>query len=254
MVAERAAPVTHYAPIVARRPWLAPRSNGQRLHAGVDLSAPPGTPVLSPEAGRVVGVVLDADSPEHARAWGGYGPALVVIEGASGIFHRLTHLASTGIVVRRGDIIASAGVPVGRISALAHTHWEVMVQPRRTEPFATVELSLDPLAWIVGDFVQYDAVRHGCAHAPGRTARTPRACRVGYRGSMAPAPGPRGGHAVPNPTPEVSTFAPTDRPSNSSSPVPEPARQQQQRGNRNGGFAWLALIVIAIGLNSGSRR
>lgn len=252
MAPPRIAPVASYAPIVERRAWLASRAHGQRLHAGVDLAARPGTPVLSPEAGRVVLVELNADA---SPAWKGYGPALVIIEGASGVFHRLTHLAASGVVVRPGDILASSGVPVGRISTLAHTHWEVMVQPRRTEPFATVELSLDPLAWVVGELVQYNAAVNGCAPTPGRTARTPRACRVGYRGSMAPAPGPRGGHAVPTPTePRADTSAPMEAPSNSSpSPVTEPRRAAVPR-NRNGGFVWLAILAaIVIGKSTGSK-
>lgn len=251
MAPPRIAPVASYAPITGRRQWLASRSDGQRLHAGVDLAAPPGTPVLSPEAGRVVGVVLDAD---HTNAWKGYGPALVIIEGTSGVFHRLTHLSAEGIRVRRGDLIGSSGVPVGRVSGLAHTHWEVMVQPRRTEPYATVELSLDPLAWVVGDIVQYDPARHPCAPHPGRTARTPRACRVGYRGSLAPAPGPRGGHAVPTPTgPVADTSAPTDQPSNSSPSATEPTRRTEVPRNRNGGFGWLVLAMIGFGLSTGRK-
>jgi len=249
-VADRIAPVAHYAPVVARRQWLASRSDGQRLHAGIDLAAAPGTVVSSPEAGRVVLVQTNANG---TNAWRGYGPAVVIIEGASGLFHRLTHLADEGILVRPGDILASAGVPVGRISSLAHTHWEVMTRPRRTEPYATVELSLDPLAWIVGELVQYDPARHPCAPHPGRTARTPRACRVGYRGSLAPAPGPRGGSAVPIPIPTRAPVADT------SAPMAPPSRSSRfpSRSNtqtENGGFLWLALAVIVLGSTSGRRN
>ena len=82
MAPPRIAPVSRYAPITGKRQWLAPRSNGQRMHAGVDLAAAPGTPVRSPEAGRVVLGELDADA---SPAWAGYGPALVILEGQSGV-------------------------------------------------------------------------------------------------------------------------------------------------------------------------
>ena len=195
----RAFPVARYAPIVGRRAWLADRSNGERLHAGIDLAAPPGTVVASPEAGEVI--VVEAAANE-TRRWAGYGPAVVVVRGASGAFHRLTHLASTGIRVAVGDLLQSPGVPIALISSLAHLHWEVMARPSRTNPFATVELCADPVEWVQGRWVQYDAATMRRPSAPGPTTKTPRAFRTGYVGPMSPAPGPPGG----GPGPSAATF------------------------------------------------
>ena len=256
MAPPRITPVARYASVTGKRQWLASRSNGARLHAGIDLAAAPGTPVLSPEAGRVVLIELDADA---SPAWAGYGPALVIMEGQSGVFHRLTNLAREGIAVRVGDIVQSSGVRVGRISGLSHTHWEVLVQPRRTAPYATVELSLDPLAWVVGELVQYDPTVNGGPTRPGRDAKTPRAFRVGYRGSLAPAPRPRGGGAVPNPTPrpnEPESSARTAPPSPSTPSATEPTRRAAgpRPQNRNGGFVWIAILAaLAVAMNTGSK-
>jgi murein DD-endopeptidase MepM/ murein hydrolase activator NlpD len=272
-MADRVPPVGSYAPVTGKREWLASRSHGARLHAGIDLAAAPGTRVCTPEAGRVVVVELRADAP--GSAWKGYGPAVVVIEGASGAYHRLTHLAADGVTVRVGDILATPGTPVGRISALAHTHWEVMTLPRRRAPFATVELSLDPLAWLVGNVVQYDATIHGGPPTPGRTALTPRAFRVGYRGSLAPAPRLRGALPVPNPTREESTNASASRaateapsqPTNSEAATEASLPPQRQADSRarpprarsnnpgQGGLGWLVILAaLAVLSMSGSRR
>jgi len=270
-MAERTTPVAHYAPITGKREWLAPRSNGARLHAGVDLGAPRGTPVLSPEPGRVVLVELHADS---TQAWKGYGPAIVVIEGASGAYHRLAHLSSTGVRVRRGDIIAQAGVPIAEVGPLErvvngevrrndHCHWEVLVQPRRTAPFATVELSVDPLAWLVGQVVQYDAVLNGGPPHPSNLPLTPRAFRLAYRGSLSPAPRLRGALPAANPTRSPSaadSSAATAQASTStqSATTDSTRRNPPTRGpatsGKSGGL-WLAILaVLAVSLMSGSRN
>ena len=187
----RAFPVARYAPIVGRRAWLADRSDGERLHAGIDLAAPPGTVVASPEAGEVI--VVEAAANE-TRRWSGYGPAVVVLRGASGAFHRLTHLASTGIRVAVGDFLQSPGVPVGLISSLAHLHWEVMARPSRTNPYATVELCADPVEWVQGRWVQYDPATMRGPSAPGRTTTTRRpataTAKLGFRFPLPTLPSP----------------------------------------------------------------
>jgi murein DD-endopeptidase MepM/ murein hydrolase activator NlpD len=180
----RLPPLRNYAPIAGRRAWLAARSDGARLHAGVDLAAHPGTPVVAPADGRVVRVVRDADA---TPGWRGYGPAVVVVRDDDGAYHVLAHLAPDVHLPSHGDVVR-AGARVGSVSRLAHVHWEVRAVPMPPAGVAIVELAADPIAWLSGRIVRWDG---RCPPRPGDTARTPRACRPSWTG---PAP------AIPWPT------------------------------------------------------
>ncbi len=90
----------------------------QTVHNGVDLGGPPGSPILSPGAGRVV--------------YTGFRQVTgltVVIEHLPGIFSVMMHLDS--IAVRSGQLL-SRGQVIGGLGASGlatgpHLHWEVRV-------------------------------------------------------------------------------------------------------------------------------
>jgi len=105
-----------------------------RFHAGVDLGASAGTPIVAAADGRVV-----------AAGWhGGYGRQ-VAIAHASGIETSYGHMsriaAFPGELVRRGQVIGyvgSSGLATG-----PHLHFEVMKDGRPVNPM-TARLSAGP--------------------------------------------------------------------------------------------------------------
>lgn len=93
-----------------------PFSGEGAFHAGVDLSADPGTPVQATGDGFV----------KHAE-WGGAYGRLVVIDHGNNFETFYAHLSRfnvvTGQIVRRGEIIGTSG-STGRVSG-PHLHYEV---------------------------------------------------------------------------------------------------------------------------------
>lgn len=170
-------------PTRPRLRWLASRSNGARLHAGVDLVAPPHTPVLAPEAGEVVLVSGrdDGDARSPRPGWRGYGPVVLVLRGESGRFHVLAHVTDASPVGTR----VHAGAEVALVSRLRHVHWEVRTALQPPRGRAVVEVALNPGPWLDGVDELYSRAQHGCPPRPGNTVQTPRDCRPGAE------PGPR---------------------------------------------------------------
>lgn len=104
-----------------------PHGGGHRLHAGLDIAAPRGTPVIAPADGHVV----------FAGYHSAYGN-LVVVDHGYGITTKYAHLhrmhVRVGDRVQRGDRVAKVG-NTGR-STGPHLHFEVhkdgvAVNPRR---------------------------------------------------------------------------------------------------------------------------
>lgn len=96
--------------------------NGQRaFHAGIDFSAPPGTPVYATADGVVVEV---SNSPGYGRT--------IIIEHASGLMTLYAHLSSIrvkeGDRVKRHSVIGGIG-STGR-STGPHLHYEVLSKTR----------------------------------------------------------------------------------------------------------------------------
>lgn len=177
--------------------WLAARSGGHRLHAGLDLHAGAGTVVRAPEAGRIVltfSASTGDETPRQSRpvGWAGYGPYGLLIHGDSGWYHLLGHVDSLtaidGARVAEGDVVA-VGSPVG------HVHWEVRARSRPPVGVATVETCADPRTWLDGAPVLWSGQ---CPPEPDDTVHTPRACRPGWRGP-APLPFARPLRAVATP-------------------------------------------------------
>jgi hypothetical protein len=95
-------------------PW----EEGGRLHAGVDIAAPPGQPVLATADGVVMRATTEA----------GYG-RFVELKHAAGLFTRYAHLARFAPQIAPG-VAVKAGQPVGETGSTgnatgAHLHFEV---------------------------------------------------------------------------------------------------------------------------------
>lgn len=102
-----------------------PFSGEGAIHAGVDISAPLGTPVHC----AADGIVL------RAEYYGGYGK-LIVIDHGNGMSTRYGHLSRFDVVpgqeVRRGDVIAFSGM-TGRATS-PHLHFEVRLGGAAVNP------------------------------------------------------------------------------------------------------------------------
>jgi len=96
-----------------------------RPHDGLDITAPYGTPIVAPAAGRITRVGWE----------NGYG-LTVEIDHGYGIVTRYAHMSRTAVAVgqsvRRGDrlgFVGSTGLSTG-----PHLHYEVIVEGRPTDP------------------------------------------------------------------------------------------------------------------------
>ena len=103
-----------------------PFGGGRRMHSGVDLAVPFGSPVYAPSAGIV----------SHAAWRGGYG-LLIAVEHGSGFQTRFGHLSSVAVVpgqhVKKGDLLGQVG-STGR-STGPHLHYELRVGGISVNPF-----------------------------------------------------------------------------------------------------------------------
>jgi hypothetical protein len=101
-----------------------PRATG--FHPGIDLPAPPGTPVAAAAAGRVIFAGYDGS---------GYG-TLVEVAHSSGVVSIYAHLSA--VSVRAGRFL-SAGTRVGTVGSTGestgpHLHFEVRVRGAAVDP------------------------------------------------------------------------------------------------------------------------
>ena len=231
----RAWPVRRFAPITGRRAWMAERAEGARWHAGVDLAAPAGTPVLAPEDGTVVKVLADAN---NVTGWKGYGPGVVVVLGRhSRVFHTLTHVVPS---CAEGDVV-QLGARVATVSNLAHVHYELRPRLMPAQGAAIIEDVASPVPWMERDeLVRWDG---SCPPRPQDSWRTPRACRPGWRG---PRPAP----VFPWPTPASSSSSSTPSPSassssSSSSSTPSSSSRTSTPSSSSGGGALVLVLALA---------
>lgn len=98
-----------------------------RLHAGIDVAAPAGTPVVASASGRVV----------YAGAMSGYG-LIVVLQHAGGIATAYAHNSSIAVAVgqdvAQGQAIAAVGCTGSCFGD--HVHFEVRVNGSPVDPMA----------------------------------------------------------------------------------------------------------------------
>lgn len=107
----------------------------ERFHAGVDLGAAAGTPIVAAADGKVV-----------SAGWaGGYGRA-VEIAHAGGIETKYGHMsriaAYAGETIRRGDVIGYVGS--SGLSTGPHLHFEVMKNGRPVNPLSVKSIAGGP--------------------------------------------------------------------------------------------------------------
>ena len=102
-------------------PW----TGAKERHDGLDIGSPPGTPIASPAAGRVV----------LASSGGDYGKH-VMLDHGNGVRSLYGHLkkleVKTGQKVEKGQVIGLVG-STGR-STGPHLHYEVLVQGKPVNP------------------------------------------------------------------------------------------------------------------------
>lgn len=106
-----------------------PILGGLRSHAGLDLAAPTGTPVVATSSG-----VVSADG-----WYGGYG-LLVAVDHGGGVQTRYGHMSRLAVVagqrVRKGEVIGYVG-STGR-STGPHLHYEMRIGGQAVNPLSTL--------------------------------------------------------------------------------------------------------------------
>ncbi|HEY6869579.1 MAG TPA: M23 family metallopeptidase [Novosphingobium sp.] len=139
---------------------LHPLLGGLRMHSGVDLAVPAGSPVVSTSAGQV----------GTAGRWGGYGLAVAVL-GQGGFETRYAHLSRLNVVpgqpVKPGQLLGWSGST--GLSTGPHLHYEMYRDGRTVNPlgqsFATVTVArqVDPgqLDQFRAKLAQMRAIRPG---------------------------------------------------------------------------------------------
>jgi murein DD-endopeptidase MepM/ murein hydrolase activator NlpD len=103
----------------------------RNAHGGADFLSPAGTPILAPNAGRIV----------VARALYFSGNTVVIDHGL-GVFSMLAHLSAFD--VHEGDRVV-AGDRVGRVGATGrvtgpHLHWAVRANGARVDPLSVLDV------------------------------------------------------------------------------------------------------------------
>lgn len=103
----------------------------RRMHAGLDLAAPSGTPIRAPADG-----VVDAAGPN-----GGYGNYIRLQHGGDvdTAYAHLSRLAAgivPGAPVRQGQVIGYVGST--GLSTGPHLHWEVLVGGAQVDPLSVM--------------------------------------------------------------------------------------------------------------------
>ena len=115
-----------------------PFSGEEAIHAGVDISAPSGTPVRAA-----------ADGIVYAAEYAGHYGRMVTLDHGNGIRTRYAHLGSFDVIpgqeVRRGEIIAHSGAS-GRVTA-PHLHYEIRIggSPVNPHPYLTRSAMMMPV-------------------------------------------------------------------------------------------------------------
>lgn len=104
-----------------------PISKTKKLHTGMDMAAPSGTPIYAAESGRVI----------VSQWWSGYGNCIIIDHGG-GIWTLYGHIKNGGLLVEKGDnvkrgqkiaLVGSTGQSTG-----PHLHFEVRKNSEPVNP------------------------------------------------------------------------------------------------------------------------
>jgi murein DD-endopeptidase MepM/ murein hydrolase activator NlpD len=105
-----------------------PMLGGHRMHSGIDLAAPTGSPI-----------VATSDGVVSAAGWNGGLGLAVALEHGGGLQTRFGHMSQLAVVpgqqVRRGQVIGYVG-STGR-STGPHLHYEMRVNGRAVNPISS---------------------------------------------------------------------------------------------------------------------
>ncbi len=104
-----------------------PISGKKKLHAGMDMAAPKGTPVYAAETGVVT----------VAQSWSGYGNCIIIDHGG-GLWTLYGHLMNGGILVSKGETV-KRGEKIGMVGSTGqstgnHLHFEVRKNSEPVNP------------------------------------------------------------------------------------------------------------------------
>ena len=132
-----------------RKQSLRPGARKGRVHAGIDINAPKGTPIYAPAPGKVVHVgsgkgIGKNVQIEHPSEYGGVTTWYGHLEGAN---------VKVGDVVKAGQQIATIGTSTGKEKETSpHLHMEVLKPGRKhARPPARLEYfeeRVDPEKWL----------------------------------------------------------------------------------------------------------
>lgn len=111
-----------------------PISGGRKLHAGVDLGAPNGTPIKAVLSGHV----------KSAGTMGGYGKCIDIDHG-NGLVTRYAHQSSLSVSANQS---VSQGQVIGKVGSTGastgnHLHWEWRVNNKPEDPMPHVGQNVD---------------------------------------------------------------------------------------------------------------
>jgi murein DD-endopeptidase MepM/ murein hydrolase activator NlpD len=107
--------------------WHAPRDGGRRLHKGIDLVAPQGTPAVAAVSGTIITAGND----------GGIGGNRVWIKGDDGRYYYYAHLdkitVTVGQHVTAGEQVGTVGTTGNAKGGTPHLHFAISVTNPRTQ-------------------------------------------------------------------------------------------------------------------------
>ncbi|MCD9022343.1 murein hydrolase activator EnvC family protein [Cohnella silvisoli] len=104
-----------------------PISGKKKLHSGMDMAAPKGTPVYAAETGVVI----------VAQSWSGYGNCIIIDHGG-GLWTLYGHLMNGGVLVEKGETV-KRGEKIGMVGSTGqstgnHLHFEVRKNSEPVNP------------------------------------------------------------------------------------------------------------------------